>query len=37
MLHARYRIVHSTIQFEFAQCEEDPYCVPYTEHEADHL
>jgi cobalt-zinc-cadmium efflux system protein len=36
MLHARYRIVHSTIQFEFAQCsEEDPQCVPYTERDMD--
>lgn len=36
MLHSRYRIVHSTIQFEFARCEDDdPLCVPYTEH-VDH-
>ncbi len=37
MLHSQYRIVHSTIQFEFSRCEDDdPYCVPYTEHEMDH-
>ncbi|HET7712351.1 MAG TPA: cation diffusion facilitator family transporter [Thermoanaerobaculia bacterium] len=31
LLHARYKIVHSTIQFEFAHCaDDDPYCVPYT-------
>ncbi len=32
MLEHDYRIVHSTIQFEFANCDEnDPYCVPYSE------
>jgi cobalt-zinc-cadmium efflux system protein len=31
MLHARYRIVHATVQFEFAECaDDDPYCIPYT-------
>ncbi|HEX9492301.1 MAG TPA: cation diffusion facilitator family transporter [Thermoanaerobaculia bacterium] len=31
MLEHDYRIVHSTIQFEFANCDEnDPYCVPYS-------
>lgn len=31
MLHSEYRIVHATIQFEFAACtDEDPYCIPYT-------
>ncbi len=31
MLQHDYRIVHATIQFEFANCDEnDPYCVPYT-------
>lgn len=31
MLHHRYRIVHTTVQFEFAACsDDDPYCVPYT-------
>ena len=31
MLENDYRIVHSTIQFEFANCDEnDPYCVPYS-------
>lgn len=31
MLHARYRIVHATVQFEFAECADgDVYCVPYT-------
>jgi hypothetical protein len=25
-----FRIAHSTIQFEFANCAvDDPYCVPY--------
>jgi cobalt-zinc-cadmium efflux system protein len=32
MLHSRYRIVHSTIQFEFSPCsDDDPYCIPYTD------
>lgn len=36
MLHSRYRIVHSTIQFEFAECsEDDPYCLPTTEPRSD--
>jgi hypothetical protein len=26
-----YRIAHTTIQFEFSNCDvDDPYCVPYT-------
>lgn len=29
LLKHEYRIVHTTIQFEFAECaEDDPYCVP---------
>jgi cobalt-zinc-cadmium efflux system protein len=32
MLERDYRIAHTTIQFEFANCDiDDPYCVPYTE------
>jgi cobalt-zinc-cadmium efflux system protein len=32
MLASNYRIVHTTIQFEFANCDiSDPYCVPYTD------
>ncbi len=35
MLQERYRIVHSTVQFEFAECgDEDPHCVP-VEQEMD--
>ncbi|HYS53381.1 MAG TPA: cation diffusion facilitator family transporter [Thermoanaerobaculia bacterium] len=31
MLEHDYRIVHTTIQFEFSNCDaDDPYCVPYT-------
>ncbi len=31
VLEHEYRIAHTTIQFEFANCDEDdPYCVPYT-------
>ena len=31
MLHRDYRIVHATVQFEFAECaDDDPYCVPFT-------
>src|SRR5205085_8102824 len=31
MLAHEYRIAHTTIQFEFAQCDaDDPYCVPFT-------
>jgi cobalt-zinc-cadmium efflux system protein len=31
MLQRDYRIEHTTIQFEFAQCAvDDPYCVPFT-------
>jgi hypothetical protein len=31
MLEEQYRIAHTTIQFEFANCDvDDPYCVPYT-------
>jgi cobalt-zinc-cadmium efflux system protein len=30
MLAREYRIVHTTLQFEFAECaEDDPYCVPF--------
>ena len=30
MLSQQFQIAHSTIQFEFANCEaDDPYCVPY--------
>jgi cobalt-zinc-cadmium efflux system protein len=33
MLAREYRIAHTTIQFEFAQCaEDDPYCVPFRRH-----
>lgn len=32
MLAARYRIVHTTVQFEFANCaDDDLFCLPYTE------
>ena len=31
MLAHDYRIAHTTVQFEFAQCDaDDPYCIPYT-------
>jgi len=31
MLSDEYRIVHATVQFEFAACDEDdPYCIPFT-------
>jgi cobalt-zinc-cadmium efflux system protein len=31
VLAKNYRIAHSTIQFEFANCDaNDPYCVPWT-------
>ena len=31
LLAHEYRIAHTTIQFEFANCDvNDPYCVPYT-------
>lgn len=31
MLHREYRIVHATVQFEFARCaDDDPYCLPIT-------
>ena len=31
MLAERYRIAHTTIQFEFANCSaDDPFCIPYT-------
>ncbi|HKO56321.1 MAG TPA: cation diffusion facilitator family transporter [Thermoanaerobaculia bacterium] len=30
MLQSEYRIVHTTVQFEFAQCaDDDPYCIPW--------
>src|SRR5579872_6443256 len=33
MLSDRYRIAHTTIQFEFSICDvDDPYCVPYSAH-----
>jgi cobalt-zinc-cadmium efflux system protein len=32
MLAERYKIAHTTIQFEFANCaDDDLFCVPYTE------
>jgi len=32
MLTARYRIAHTTIQFEFANCaDDDLFCIPYTQ------
>lgn len=32
MLEHKYRIAHTTIQFEFASCDlDDPYCVPQGE------
>ena len=32
MLASNYHIVHTTIQFEYANCDiNDPYCVPYTD------
>lgn len=31
LLSHQFQIAHSTIQFEFANCEaDDPYCVPYS-------
>jgi cobalt-zinc-cadmium efflux system protein len=31
MLERTFRIAHTTIQFEHAQCsDDDPYCIPYT-------
>jgi cobalt-zinc-cadmium efflux system protein len=31
LLAQEYHIAHTTIQFEFANCDaDDPYCVPYT-------
>jgi cobalt-zinc-cadmium efflux system protein len=31
LLQREYRIVHATVQFEFARCTDgDPFCVPYT-------
>lgn len=31
VLEREYRIAHTTIQFEFANCDvDDPYCVPYS-------
>jgi cobalt-zinc-cadmium efflux system protein len=33
MLAHDYRIAHTTIQFEFAECaEDDPFCVPFRRH-----
>jgi cobalt-zinc-cadmium efflux system protein len=35
MLHHDYRIVHATVQFEFAECaDDDPYCVPFSRSQA---
>jgi cobalt-zinc-cadmium efflux system protein len=32
MLASNFNIVHTTIQFEYANCDiNDPYCVPYTD------
>src|SRR5207245_722135 len=32
LLTDEYNIAHTTIQFEFANCDvDDPYCVPYTQ------
>jgi cobalt-zinc-cadmium efflux system protein len=31
MLQRHFRIVHTTVQFEFAECtDDDPYCIRYT-------
>jgi hypothetical protein len=31
MLAHNYRIAHTTVQFEFTQCDaDDPFCVPFT-------
>jgi len=31
MLSHEYRIAHTTVQFEYANCsEDDPFCIPYT-------
>jgi cobalt-zinc-cadmium efflux system protein len=31
MLNRNFRIAHTTIQFEYAQCsDDDPYCITYT-------
>jgi cobalt-zinc-cadmium efflux system protein len=31
MLMQKYRIAHTTVQFEYANCAvNDPYCIPYT-------
>jgi cobalt-zinc-cadmium efflux system protein len=31
MLAHKYRIAHTTVQFEYANCsEDDPFCIPYT-------
>jgi len=36
MLEEEFHIEHSTIQFEFANCDvDDPFCVPYTAKQAD--
>ena len=36
MLEHDYSIAHTTIQFEFANCDvDDPYCVPYAADRAD--
>ncbi len=32
LLSREFRIVHTTVQFEFANCaEDDPYCIPWTQ------
>ena len=36
MLELEYSIAHTTIQFEFANCDvDDPYCVPYAADRAE--
>ena len=36
MLEREYSIAHTTIQFEFANCDvDDPYCVPYAADRAE--
>lgn len=37
MLFTEYRIAHTTIQFELAECAaDDPYCVPFPKHGHGH-
>jgi cobalt-zinc-cadmium efflux system protein len=36
MLQRHFRIVHTTVQFEFAECtDDDPYCIRYTVNASD--